>query len=80
MSNDKSLGLGFVAAGKATRNVVALPSNVDYAFEWWNVGAGGWLRAVQITTDGDGVLNVPDKPDDNGWAFRIRRALMNSGQ
>ncbi len=75
LSEDKSQGLGFFIANRTKCDVVGLPVQSDYKVEWWNIDDGGWSNAGTFTTDPDGTLVMPNKPNDNGWAFRILQVL-----
>ena len=72
LSQDQSLGLGFIAAHQAPTQLQHLQPNTPYTLEWWNIDQGVWSTSVTLKTDNTGHLVLPQKPDDNGWAFRIR--------
>ncbi|MEX0324296.1 MAG: DUF4038 domain-containing protein [Puniceicoccaceae bacterium] len=74
LNKDKSVGLGFIAEGKDKRDIIGLPANVDYTIEWWNVDEGGWSAVGKLTTGATGKLVLPDPPNKNGWAYRIKRS------
>lgn len=72
LSRDQSQGLGFIAAHHAPTRLKHLPSNTPYTLEWWAIDRGVWSTGGTLKTDDTGHLTLPPKPDDNGWAFRIR--------
>ncbi len=75
LSSDMSQGLGFIAANHTKTDIKDLTPNTRYKIEWWNIDHGGWASESDRTTDDTGKLIMPEKPDSNGWAFRILKAL-----
>ncbi|MCK4919568.1 MAG: DUF4038 domain-containing protein [Bacteroidales bacterium] len=72
LAPDKSFGLGFIAANYTKRNIINLKANMSYIIEWYNIDTGHWMSIITVITDTSGKLIMPDKPDTNGWAFRIK--------
>ena len=73
LAPDKSQGLGFVAAGKDTSDIIGLAAHAAYHVEWWHIDNGGWQDKTVHPTDASGRLDMPGVPggDKRGWAFRM---------
>jgi len=77
LSVDHSWGMGFIAHGYNQVDLVGLPANASYQWDWWHVDNGGWISAGTVTADGNGRLAMPNFPNTNNassskdWAFRI---------
>ncbi|MFC1762463.1 DUF4038 domain-containing protein [Planctomycetota bacterium] len=71
LTEDTSVGLGFIAANHSKTDLIKLEPNVGYTFQWYNIDTGEWSKSSKLRTDGSGRLVLPNKPDTNGWAFRI---------
>jgi hypothetical protein len=82
LAQDKSQGLGFVSAGKDSRDILKLTPSEAYRLEWWHIDNGGWQDKTVHETDVTGRLSMPDVPGGNrrGWAFRILRVSEAVGQ
>lgn len=78
LSEDKSQGLGFIAAHRTQTNIKDLLPNQWYKIEWWNIDEGGWSNVSHVPTDGRGKLTMPAKPSEKGWAFRILKVGASS--
>jgi hypothetical protein len=72
LTADKRVGLGFIAANQSKTDLIKLIAEASYAFEWWDIDEGGWSRRMNLQTDFNGVLRIPNKPDSRGWAFRLK--------
>ncbi|MCK5172983.1 MAG: DUF4038 domain-containing protein [Planctomycetes bacterium] len=68
---DKSIGLGYVSAKIKSSDIQQLEPNTVYSVQWWDIDQGGWSHVTEVKTDVDGLLAMPTKPDDRGWAYRI---------
>ena len=68
---DKSLGLGYVSAKIKSSDIQQLKPNSTYAVQWWDIDQGGWKYKTEVKTDANGLLAMPAKPDNRGWAYRI---------
>jgi hypothetical protein len=73
LSSDKSQGLGFIAANHTKTDIKDLIPNARYRIQWWNIDRGGWSDTTDRIADRTGKLIMPNKPNTNGWAFRILR-------
>lgn len=71
LSPDRSQGLGFFAANRTKTDIKNLAPNAPFTLEWWNIDHGTWSDKTTHTSDGDGILVLPEKPNPNSWAFRI---------
>ncbi len=78
LSADLSQGLGFVAASHTKTDVKDLIPNTRYKIQWWNIDDGGWSNSSTSTTDNNGNLSLPNKPNTKGWAFRILQCKRKS--
>jgi len=72
LSQDQSVGLGFVAANHTKTDLIKLKPNADYTFQWYNIDTGDWSEPVSLSSDNAGKLVLPKKPNTNGWAFRVK--------
>jgi len=72
LNEDKSVGLGFIAANHTKTDLIKLIPNAKYTFEWYNIDTGVWSQSSTLRSDATGKLVLPNKPNTNGWAFRIK--------
>ena len=75
LARDKAFGLGFISAKMHSSDIQQLEKNTSYTIEWWDIDKGEWTNKTVLNTNGQGLLKMPAKPDDRGWAYRIMRKL-----
>ena len=73
MYPDLSTGLGFISAKMPSSDIKGLQPETTYTLQWWDIDSGGWKFNTEVITNKNGVLTIPSKPDDRGWAYRIKR-------
>ncbi len=73
-----STGLGFIAANKNHSEIIHLSPDTEYKLEWYDIDTGVWSNPRTLSTDGAGKLMLPDKPNSNGWAFRIKTSSSSN--
>ena len=72
LAKDKSFGLGFISAKMNSSDIQQLDPNTIYAVQWWDIDNGGWSKTIKVKSNEEGLLNMPAKPNDKGWAYRIQ--------
>ncbi|TWU41078.1 DUF5060 domain-containing protein [Novipirellula artificiosorum] len=78
IATDQSYALGFICPGVDTTTLKNLTPSTDYRFEWWQTTTGTWQAATVITTDVNGSVAMPSRPDSTlNWAFRIQQSNEN---
>ncbi len=71
LSSDRSFGLGYISAKMPSSDILNLNPRTVYTLQWWDIDKGGWSAETRIETNSMGLLKMPSKPDNRGWAYRI---------
>ncbi len=72
MYPDLTTGLGFISAKMKSSDIKDLLPKKEYTIQWWDIDSGGWKYESVIKTNKAGLLKMPPKPDQRGWAYRIK--------
>jgi hypothetical protein len=51
--------------------ILNLKPKTSYTLQWWDIDTGSWSKKIKANTDKNGLLKMPQKPDERGWAYRI---------
>jgi hypothetical protein len=73
---DKSLAFLYFENGSLLPTLHNFRPDSDYSFQWYHPLTGEWKESMQIKTDDEGMLRVPDFPERNNrtssdWAAKI---------
>lgn len=72
LDKEMTFGLGFISAKMESSDIQKLLPETNYNLQWWDIDTGVWSDRIELKTDRKGLLPMPHKPDERGWAYRIQ--------
>jgi hypothetical protein len=71
-TEERDLILLYFEKGIAPGYVRAAKNNTRYRADWYDVRTGEWKAAGELDSDDLEMIDLPEKPDDEDWAMRLK--------